>query len=101
MIIDIFLVAVGSVGAAGVIAIVCHAFGYEAGRNKALDDRLYPDADAPYVHFARGMDRFEDRLDFLHRAIKRLHEIESAKAEKAKDQGARDEPDQPEGNGLD
>ncbi|MEI1350311.1 hypothetical protein, partial [Pseudomonas aeruginosa] len=47
---------IATVGAAGGIALLCHEFGYSAGRNKALDDRFYPDADAPYVHFPRGMD---------------------------------------------
>ncbi|HBO3486384.1 TPA: hypothetical protein L4S39_000424 [Pseudomonas aeruginosa] len=82
---------------AGIVALLCHEFGYRAGRNKALDDRFYPDADAPYVHFPRGMDSYQDRLDFLNRAIKRLHEIESAKANDAQDQGPSDQSNQPEG----
>ncbi len=56
-----------------------------------------PDTDAPYVHFPRGMDSYQDRLDFLNRAVKRLHEIESAKANDAQDQRPGDQGNQPEG----
>ncbi|MCO1814206.1 hypothetical protein FA451_27400 [Pseudomonas aeruginosa] len=88
---------IATVGAAGGIALICHEFGYSAGRNKALNDRFYPDTDAPYVHFPRGMDSYQDRLDFLNRAVKRLHEIESAKANDAQDQRPGDQGNQPEG----
>ncbi|MFP7891650.1 hypothetical protein [Pseudomonas aeruginosa] len=33
---------IATVGAAGGIALICHEFGYSAGRNKALNDRFYP-----------------------------------------------------------
>ncbi|HCF5242931.1 TPA: hypothetical protein ACMFQF_002145 [Pseudomonas aeruginosa] len=83
--------------AAGIVALFCHEFGYRAGRDKALDDRFYPDADAPYVHFPRGMNSYRARLEFLNRAIQRLHEIESAKANDAQDQRSSDQGNQPEG----
>ncbi|TEE83046.1 hypothetical protein IPC1494_32825, partial [Pseudomonas aeruginosa] len=31
---------IATVGAAGGIALICHEFGYSAGRNKAMGDRL-------------------------------------------------------------
>ncbi|HCE7247293.1 TPA: hypothetical protein NHR53_004767, partial [Pseudomonas aeruginosa] len=86
-----------TVGAAGGIALICHEFGYSAGRNKAMGDRLYPDADVAYVHFPQGMDSYRARLEFLNRAIKRLHEIESAKANDVQDQRPSDQGNQPEG----
>ncbi|EQC1044022.1 hypothetical protein ACY2G3_002074 [Pseudomonas aeruginosa] len=87
---------IATVGAAGGIALICHEFGYSAGRNKAMGDRLYPDADVAYVHFPQGMDSYRARLEFLNRAIKRLHEIESAKANDAQDQRPSDQGNQPE-----
>ncbi|WP_194932815.1 hypothetical protein [Pseudomonas aeruginosa] len=92
---------IATAGAAGVIALLCHEFGYSAGRNKAMGDRFYPDADVAYVHFPQGMDSYRARLEFLNRAIKRLHEIESAselaKVNDALDQRPSDQGSQPEG----
>ncbi|WP_434696130.1 hypothetical protein [Pseudomonas aeruginosa] len=72
---------IATVGAAGGIALICHEFGYSAGRNKALNDRYPGYGRSILCTFPRGMDSYQDRLDFLNRDRESgCTKIESAKA---------------------